>query len=257
MEDGAEMGAKEVEGVLRGDVGHVMRRRAEDGYGLDNVSWFVRDVVLINVQLLLNAAIATCYPGQERLKGIWEFIDRAWPTITHLVLILADLTRVMDPITSKAGGYDLTNAGAHPIWTGNGVQSDSDSPSSSTRSGSTLITELAPVQSTVRETVKQGSAAWSSLRNHPNQQPPISSLPSAPKGTVSEAADPGLTAAIQAINARRTDSHPGSPGTHQLPRTEREGARRMILALCGEMHEGAGIGEIHHSVFLAAERQTS
>lgn len=42
-EDGAEMGPEGVQRVLEGDVGYVMRRRAEEGYGLGNVSCIVVD----------------------------------------------------------------------------------------------------------------------------------------------------------------------------------------------------------------------
>ena len=36
-EDGVELSLEELGKVLRGDVGYVMRKRAEEGYGLENV----------------------------------------------------------------------------------------------------------------------------------------------------------------------------------------------------------------------------
>ena len=40
---------------------------------------------------------------------------------------------------------------------------------------------------------------------------------------------------ISAINARRTDlSYFGAIGRDDLPKTDKEGGRRMILALCGQ-----------------------
>jgi hypothetical protein len=60
--------------VLKADVGCVMRRRAEEGYGLSNVS--CKMILMCLLQMLLNAAIATRFPGHDRLAGIWEFVDR-------------------------------------------------------------------------------------------------------------------------------------------------------------------------------------
>jgi hypothetical protein len=33
--------------------------------------------------MLLNAAIATRYPGHDRLAGIWEFLDREYSSTSH------------------------------------------------------------------------------------------------------------------------------------------------------------------------------
>ncbi|KIR69689.1 cytoplasmic protein [Cryptococcus deuterogattii CA1014] len=79
--------------VLGGDVGVVMRRRAMEGYGLDN--------------LLLNAAIATKYRGKYKLAGVWEFVEH--------------LTKTMSPPISSSGGYNLTHQGIYPIWTSLGT----------------------------------------------------------------------------------------------------------------------------------------
>ncbi len=178
-------------------------------------------------------------------RGYGSSLTAGLPLLSSSYTYEADLTRVMDPTTSKTRGYDLTFAGIYPIWTCTGVPTaPSFSPSSSVRSSSTLVSDLPPVQTSARETVKQGSTAWSSLRAH-QLLPPPSPIPSFRKKKPTEAIDPGYVSAIQAINSRRTDlSHPGAPGKHQLPRmTEREGARRMILSLCGERTDRAG--EIH------------
>lgn len=76
--------------VLRHDIAFVMRRRAEEGYSLDN--------------LLLNAAIATRFSGAERIAGTWEFVD-------HFV-------RATAPDVSIHSGYDMTYQGLWPVWTG-------------------------------------------------------------------------------------------------------------------------------------------
>lgn len=59
---------------LRADMGCVMRRRAEEGYNLSNVS--VQVGTTAHRKLLLNAAIATRFPGHDRIAGIWEFVER-------------------------------------------------------------------------------------------------------------------------------------------------------------------------------------
>ncbi|GMK59926.1 hypothetical protein CspeluHIS016_0901430 [Cutaneotrichosporon spelunceum] len=76
--------------VLRHDPAFIMRRRAEEGYGLDSLE--------------LNAAIATRFPGAERVAGIWEFVN-------HFVHATA-------PEVSQEGRYDLTYQGLWSIWTG-------------------------------------------------------------------------------------------------------------------------------------------
>ncbi|BEI89570.1 uncharacterized protein CcaverHIS019_0209320 [Cutaneotrichosporon cavernicola] len=76
--------------VLRHDAAFIMRRRAEEGYGVDSLE--------------LNAAVATRFPGAERIAGIWEFVD-------HFV-------RATGPEASQEGRYDLTYQGVWSIWTG-------------------------------------------------------------------------------------------------------------------------------------------
>ena len=149
----------------------------------------------------------------------------------------------MDPTTSQARGYDLTFEGIHNIWTGtSSPYNSSSSPNVSIQSDSTIVSELPHVQPTsTRGTIIQGSAAWALLRAY---QPPLSPIPSTgmdKTSTTTETVDPGYTAAIQAINSRRTElSHIGAPGKQRMPWSEREGARRMILAICGEKDDRAG-----------------
>lgn len=76
VRDGANLGWDGWRRVLQADMGCVMRRRAEEGYGMGNVGFWGSLSERAHTQLLLNAAIATRYPGHERLAGIWEFIDR-------------------------------------------------------------------------------------------------------------------------------------------------------------------------------------
>ena len=159
----------------------------------------------------------------------------------------------MDPITSKSRGYDLSYVGIHPIWTGLGVPTEA-SPSSSIPSGSTLASDLPFVQPISRGTVKQGSAAWTSLRGH---QPKAGPERITRDDNVSEPVDANLTAAIHSINKRRTDSgHIGAPGKHQLPETQREAARRMILAVCGERNEPGGGEEIARCVERSGNQES-
>ena len=152
-----------------------------------------------------------------------------------------DLTQVMDPTTSKARGYDLTFEGMYNIWTGTSNPYNSSSPNASIQSESTL-SELPPVQpASTRGTITQGSAAWTLLRAYQSPQSPIPSTCIDKTGSLAETVDPSYAAVIQAINSRRTDlSHPGAPGRQRLPLSEREGARRMILAICGEKDDRAG-----------------
>ena len=76
--------------VLRHDGSFIMRRRVEEGYGLEN--------------LHLNAAIATRFPDADRIAGCWEFID-------HFV-------RATGPSVSVRGSYDLTYQGLWAVWSG-------------------------------------------------------------------------------------------------------------------------------------------
>lgn len=152
----------------------------------------------------------------------------------------------MDPSTSKVRGYDLTYTGVQSIWTGLGASIDASSPSTSSRSGSTFESELPSVQQATRETIKQSPAAWKSLQK-------LQVLPAAPssvnKDKPAEPIDPAFLGALQAINTRRaTSSHPGQTAQHRLPKTEREAARRMILAICGERNELGGNGEVNRFI---------
>ena len=196
--------------------------------------------------MLLNAAIATRYPGHERLAGIWEFINRK--SNNGNKSLQTDLTHTMDATTSSTRSVNLTYAGIHSIWTGQDLHHQSpDSPSStaSLRSHSTALNEATRAP---REVVKQGSAAWTSLRNTqmPNraQSTPASSTTSLGRLDTPEEKEPVLpqadfASAVEIINGKReAEDHPGHVGTSKLPRTERTAQRKMILAVCGEMDAG-------------------
>lgn len=160
-----------------------------------------------------------------------------------------DFVSVMDPDSSVTRSTNLTYAGIHSIWTGQDLALTPPSPTS-IRSNSTLVSEIGrpPSQaSTQREPVKQGSAAWTSLRN--NQLPtraqstPIatpSPAPPTPERFVTKTLpDADFAAAVEHINARRdTEEHPGRIGRTRLPPTDKVAQRRMILAVCGERDAG-------------------
>ncbi|KAK4686827.1 SEA/GATOR complex protein SEA4/MIOS, partial [Tremellales sp. Uapishka_1] len=91
FDDGDEVSGREGwRRVLRNDVAYIMRRRVEEGYGLED--------------LMLNAAIATKFAGKARIGGIWESINH--------------LTQVMSPSTSLHRSLDLTYHGIWSIWSG-------------------------------------------------------------------------------------------------------------------------------------------
>lgn len=158
----------------------------------------------------------------------------------------------MDPSTSVTRSMNLTYAGIHSIWTGHDLSAMPTSPAtSSVRSQSTLVSEIGRPPSQAghpREPVKQGSAAWTSLRN--TQLPtrshttPITSSPSpAPptpeRGRESVISESDFVAAIDTVNSRRDqEDHPGKTGQSRLPQTEKAAQRRMILAVCGEREAG-------------------
>ncbi|WOO76939.1 SEH-associated protein 4 [Vanrija pseudolonga] len=76
--------------TLRHDIAFIMKRRVEEGYGLDN--------------LLLNAAVGTRFPDADRLLGTWEFVDE------FIQGTASDI--------SIQGNYNLTYQGIWPIWSG-------------------------------------------------------------------------------------------------------------------------------------------
>ncbi|WVR03585.1 hypothetical protein IAU60_000577 [Kwoniella sp. DSM 27419] len=204
--------------VIGNDVGVVMRRRAMEGYGLDD--------------LLLNAAIATRHPGKERLAGIWEFVE-------HLI-------RVMAAPLSSYGGYNLTHHGIFPIWFGVSNDRHPSSPNS-INSNTTLQDNHGPGP------VRQGSAAWTALKSQssaPHSRQTSSPMPgsSTPAGRkVSDRrgdrlpdVDREYVAALEALNQHRKEV--GGVGKPGIVRAAVGGARgemrKLVLAVCGENGEG-------------------
>ena len=165
-----------------------------------------------------------------------------------------DLTKIMDPATSRNKSVDLTYASAYSIWTGNELSPPAgESPRSpaSVRSQSTLVSETTGTRtsshtSTPREPMKQGSAAWNSLRNTQHALPsrthhtPIPSpspqrmTPEPPKNR--PLPDDDLSIAVENIMTERGQrGHAGKLGPQPLPSTSRAAQRRMILSICGDM----------------------
>lgn len=76
--------------LIAGDIGVVMRKRAEEGYGINNVrepgrerdepDWRLHAREADISQHVVNAAIAFKYPGAKDLAGVWEFVNRTSTT---------------------------------------------------------------------------------------------------------------------------------------------------------------------------------
>lgn len=74
--------------LIAGDIGVVMRKRAEEGYGINNVGepgrdehdWRLHARQADISQHVVNAAIAFKYPGAKDLAGVWEFVNRTSTT---------------------------------------------------------------------------------------------------------------------------------------------------------------------------------
>ncbi|WWD08951.1 hypothetical protein V865_007066 [Kwoniella europaea PYCC6329] len=215
--------------TLGSDVGVVMRRRAMEGYGLDD--------------LLLNAAIATRHPGKERLAGIWEFIDH--------------LTHVMSPSLSSYRGYNLTHHGVYPIWFGISNEHNQPSSPSSIYSAATLTDTHQHYHPPLRQS--STSAAWTSLKSQ-SATPAHSRQTSSPMpggGTTTPATthrerkasdrrgdtelDREYIQAVESLNDRRKEvGGIGRPGTVRAAvGGEKMELRKLILSVCGENGESA------------------
>ncbi|ORX34788.1 hypothetical protein BD324DRAFT_593880 [Kockovaella imperatae] len=210
--------------LLRSEMGRIMQRRAAEGYGVSN--------------LQLNAAIATKYPGSERLAGVWEFVD-------HLI-------QVMNPKTSRDRSINLSHAGIYAIWTGQDLSKPTPvSPPASIRSQSTLLSESTELRNpsltpTAREPVKQNSAAWTSLR-HTQHQMPARSTPNVPQvshtppwSRYDAALDHEFSAAVENLSRHRDDGK----RAQRLPSSSKIAQRSIILAVCGDK----GSDEIHRLI---------
>ncbi|WVQ80889.1 hypothetical protein IAT38_002996 [Cryptococcus sp. DSM 104549] len=208
--------------ALGSDVAVVMRRRALEGYGLDD--------------LLLNAAIATRHPGKEKLAGVWEFIDH--------------LTHAMSPSLSTTRGYNLTHLGIYPIWTASGVSSDTLTVSSpdSTRSNATLQDS--------QNQKSEPTPAWAALSQqipfpYSSRASSIHSTSAAPQTPRERKAsdrpslapvelDPAYLSAVQGLNSHRSEmGGVGKPGVVRAALGgSRKELRKLILTVCGENGEG-------------------
>lgn len=176
-----------------------------------------------NAQLELNAAVATRFPGAERVAGIWEFVDRKLPQSTTL---MADFVRATGPETSQDGRYDMTYQGLWSIWMGLfGTQARIDS---------------------------LANAAWANLRSHAPSRDGSGSGASTPRRGTPHETDAEYNAAIQRLNvARMNQGHIAAPGNHRLPHTDRIPQRRMMLAVCGENHAYDTMAEVTRYVYSA------
>ncbi|ODN88074.1 hypothetical protein L198_06832 [Cryptococcus wingfieldii CBS 7118] len=213
--------------VLSGDVSVVMRRRAGEGYGLDD--------------LLLNAAVASRHPGKFKLAGVWEFIEH--------------LTRTMTPSLSSSSAYNLTHQGIYPIWTSLGTQDISPTPLSPH-----LVNEKLSLDNRGRPE-KEGkfrflsggdgsrSASMSRTSSHTGsgtftpKETRERKASDRPTGTTSYLSPPSqeYLSAIASLNATRSTLHDTSlhPGIVRASvGGERTDLRKLILTLCGENGDG-------------------
>lgn len=165
--------------------------------------------------------------------------------------------------------YDLTHQGIWGIWTG---QIGSSTPATTTHPGrsgrlnSPRNAYLSSVEPTAREPIRQGSAAWASLKSQSSQG---SAAPSSGASTASSAVS-GFRPRTLSSNSRAgrgagaSNALPQAPapsdeylaavsgiyeaktglkGSDSLPSGGRTECRRMILALCEGGVGGFGPGD--------------
>lgn len=170
----------------------------------------------------------------------------------------------MPPSTSTYGEYDLSHYGLYPLWLSLDLdQSTKDNvnttPPRPTASSSSYLTpdsgpELptsTPSTGSRRETVKQGSSAWSNVTRSPHTPSPVQKTGNSPQSLPTPEQENGFRDAVQAINDRRADSGPlGSLGAGKLPYTEKEAQRRMMVVICGEGRDKAAVSEVNRYVHL-------
>jgi hypothetical protein len=97
-----------------------------------------------------------------------------------------------------------------------------------------------------RETVKQGSSAWSNVTRSPNSPSPAQKSGNSAKDEPSQEQENEFKEAVLAINEKRTDDGQlGSIGSGKLPPTEKEAQRRMMVVICGEGRDKAVISEVN------------
>ena len=164
----------------------------------------------------------------------------------------------MPPATSTYREYDLSHYGLYPLWlsmnlTVNTEEDSHNTPSRPPTSSSNYLTppvgpELpASTGSTGsrRETVKQGSSAWSNVARSSNTPSPGQKGHSSQNLPDAEQED-RFKEAVLAINEKRsTNGQLGSIGSGKLPPTEKEAQRRMMVVICGEGRDKAAISEVN------------
>jgi hypothetical protein len=163
----------------------------------------------------------------------------------------------MPPSTSTYGDYDLSHYGLYPLWLSlqldqrskDNVNTTPPRPTTSSYltpdSGPELPTST-PSTGSRRETVKQGSSAWSNVTRSPQTPSPVQKTGNSPQNLPTPEQENGFRDAVQAINDRRADSgHLGSLGAGKLPETEKEAQRRMMVVICGEGRDKTAISEVN------------
>jgi len=168
-----------------------------------------------------------------------------------LLIGILDLTKVMDPPSSRTLTHDLTNLGVYPIWSSEGTSNGRPLPPSSISARAQEVALDPPPRSSAasREPVRQGSAAWASLR----QQALPKHVQSAHQATTRDAntthshveLDDEYLSCIEKLNRLRIEEqHVGHPGNHRLPKTNRLEIRNMILAVCRDVEPRGSMDDI-------------
>jgi len=172
--------------------------------------------------------------------------------------LIADLITVMPPSTSTYREYDLSHYGLYPLWLSlNLTRSNEDSNTTPPRPTATSSSHLTPPvgpelpassnsTGSRRETVKQGSSAWSNVARSTNVPSPVQKSGNSPQNLPSAEQENGFQEAVLAINEKRTDNGQlGSIGSGKLPPTDKEAQRRMMVVICGEGRDKAVISEVN------------
>lgn len=163
----------------------------------------------------------------------------------------------MPPSTSTYREYDLSHYGLYPLWLSLNLTRPSDdshiTPPRPTTSSShrtpPVGPELPPSSGSTgsrRETVKQGSSAWSNVSRSPNTPAPLHKPGNSPQNLPSQEQENAFQEAVLAINEKRSDNgRVGGIGRGKLPPTDKEAQRRMMVVICGEGREQAAVSEVN------------
>lgn len=167
----------------------------------------------------------------------------------------------MSPSMSKTRDFDLTYAGVQSIWSSTGLARASASSPTSNRSQSTLTSDIPSSSSTIspREPIRQGSAAWTSLRNQtgiqrhqPAPPPPNIETDSERSRRTIDSVDTEYVSAVTALHKRRVEMGHSSGRDRSLPHGQRDALRKVILDLCGVAGEPGTSGEVDRYVPFAS-----